>query len=361
MLVFDAHLDLSLNALEYNRDLRKTVSQIRQTEQGLTDLRGRGDNTVCFPEMREAGIGICVATLIGGCMKPPIPIACWNSPEQAWAMTQGQVAWYRAMETDGQMRQLLDWNGVAKHLESWNSDPDKTPIGYLLSLEGADSFRTLDDLDDAVTRHGLRALGPAHYGAGRYALGHDQSGPLSQKGKDLLHKMDEHDLILDATHLCDETFWGALEIYEGPVWASHHNCRALVDNPRQLADDQIKALAERDAVIGHAFDIWMIVAGWKRDQSKHKDFDCAGMEALADHIDHVAQLLGTTRHSGIGTDLDGGFGQSQSPADLDTIADLNKFCGILEKRGYSKEDLEGIFSGNFLRFLERALPLGPTI
>ena len=354
MLIFDAHLDLSLNALEYNRDLRRSVSEIREGESGMTDLKGRAANTVAFPEMRKANMGICVATLIGGCMKPTISVACWKSPPQAWAMTQGQVAWYRAMEEDGQMRQLLTWPDIESHLAEWNAAPDKTPIGYILSLEGTDSFRTLDDLDHAVETNGLRAIGPAHYGAGRYALGHDQSGPLSEKGKELVRKMDQHDLILDVTHLCDETFWDVLELYEGRVWASHHNCRALVDDPRQLSDEQIKALAERDAVIGHAFDIWMVVPNWERKKSKHSDFSNANMQGLADHVDHVAQLLGTTRHSGIGTDLDGGFGREQSPEDLDTIADLTIFCEILEKRGYTEEDLNGIFHGNFLRFLKEA-------
>ena len=98
MLIFDAHLDLSLNALEYNRDLRLPLADLRKVEAGLTDLQGRSQGTVCFPEMRKAGIGLCVATQIGGCMQPPGPVASWSSPAQAWAMTQGQLAWYRAME-----------------------------------------------------------------------------------------------------------------------------------------------------------------------------------------------------------------------------------------------------------------------
>lgn len=354
MLIFDAHLDLSLNALEYNRDLRLSIAELRESEKGMTDHAARGGSTVSFPEMRKANVGICVATLIGGCMKPAASVASWNSPPQAWAMTQGQMAWYRSMEDCGAMRQLLIWEDIEFHLTEWEKDPDNTPIGYILSLEGTDSFRTLDDLDHAVETHGLKAVGPAHYGKGRYALGHDQEGPLSDAGKELVRKMDELGVILDATHLCDQTFWDALEIYNGPVWASHHNCRALVDDPRQLNDDQIKALAERDGVIGVAFDIWMGVPGWIRGKTKHPDLPGATMESLANHVDHVSQLLGTTRHTGIGTDLDGGFGKEQSPLDMDTIADLQVFREILEKRGYSQADLEGIFHKNYLDFLKRA-------
>jgi membrane dipeptidase len=352
MLIFDAHLDLSLNALEYNRDLRLPIQQIRDDEAGMTDLKGRERNTVTFPEMRKAGIGICVATQLAGCMKPPAPVGAWNSPAQAWAMTQGQLAWYRAMEDDNQLRQIRSWPELESHLAEWKADPDQTPIGYILSLEGADSIRDLSQLERSH-QQGLRALGPAHYGKGRYALGHDELGPLAQAGRDLIREMDRLGIILDVTHLCEPTFWEALDLYQGPVWASHHNCRALVDDPRQLSDDQIKALAERDAVIGVAFDVWMVVPNWKRKVTKHADIPTANLNALADHVDHICQLLGTSRHTGIGTDLDGGFGNEQTPSDLDTIADLKTFFEILERRGYSQSDLEGIAHGNFLSLLKR--------
>ena len=353
MLIFDAHLDLSLNALEYNRDLRLPIEQIRTAEAGMQDLRGRARGTVCFPEMRKAGIGICVATQLAGCMKPAAPVGAWNSPAQAWAMTQGQLAWYRAMEEAGELRQLTDWESVEDHVAAWTADPVHTPIGYILSLEGADSLRDLRDLERSF-ESGLRALGPAHYGEGRYALGHDRDGPLSPLGKDLLREMDRLGLILDATHLCEQTFWDALGLFEGPIWASHHNCRALVDDPRQLSDDQIRALAERGAVIGVAFDVWMVVPGWHRFTTTHADIPEANLETLANHVDHVCQLLGNVAHLGIGTDLDGGFGTEQTPAGLDTIADLDKLFEILRRRGYSEEDLKAIGHGNYLRFLQRA-------
>ncbi len=353
MLVFDAHLDLSLNAIEYNRDLRRSVREIRSDEAGMTDLKGRGRGTVAFPEMREAGIGLCVATQLAGCMKPPAPVGSWNSPAEARAMTQRQLAWYQAMEAEGELRQVRTWKEVEQQLEAWHADSENAPIGYILSLEGADSLRTLADLETSHEQ-GLRALGPAHYGKGRYALGHDQAGPLSEQGRELLREMDRLGLILDATHLCDKTFWEALDLFQGPVWASHHNCRTLVNDPRQLADEQIKALAERGSVIGLAFDVWMVVPGWERGVTTHADKPEANLEAVADHVDHYCQLLGTSRYIGIGTDLDGGFGTEQTPAGLDLISDLNEFRAILERRGFSEQDLAGIFHQNFLDFLKKA-------
>ncbi len=319
----------------------------------MTDLKGRGRGTVSLPAMRKAGVGICVATQLAGCMKPAGPVGSWNSPEQAWAMTQAQLAWYQAMEDVGELRQIRTWPQLQTHLQQWDSDPETTPIGYILSLEGADSLRNLSDLVRAHEQ-GLRALGPAHYGKGRYALGHDEQGPLSPLGRDLLGEMDQLGIILDVTHLCEQTFWQALDLYQGSVWASHHNCRALVDDPRQLSDDQIKALAQRDAVIGVAFDVWMVVPNWNRGVTRHPDIPSANLETLANHVDHACQLLGTTRHCGIGSDLDGGYGNEQTPSDLDTIADLNKFLSILQQRGYSEEDLEGICCRNFISLLQRA-------
>jgi membrane dipeptidase len=353
MLIFDAHLDLSLNAIQYNRDLRRSVAEIRAAEVGLDDLGGRGRGTVAFPEMRAAGIGICVATQLAGCMKPAAVGGGWNSPEQAWAMSQGQLAWYRAMEDAGELRQICSLDQLQQHVSQWNRAPTTTPIGYILSLEGADSIRTLDDLSHSHAQ-GLRALGPAHYGVGRYALGHDQQGGLSRLGAELLRHMDQLGIILDVTHLCEQTFWDALDVFQGPLWASHHNCRALVDDPRQLSDTQIKRLAERGAVIGVALDVWMIAPHWRRGISTHADIQGADLEGLADHVDHICQLLGSARHTGIGTDLDGGFGTEQSPAGLDNIGDLDKFVQMLDRRGYPADDLRAICHGNFLGLLARA-------
>ena len=108
---------------------------------------------------------------------------------------------------------------------------------------------------------GLRAIGPAHYGPGTYAQGTDAAGGIGAKGRALLEEMDRLGLILDATHLCDDSFWEALDAFRGPVWASHSNCRALVPHNRQFSDDQIRALVARGAVIGVALDAWMLVPG----------------------------------------------------------------------------------------------------
>lgn len=80
------------------------------------------------------------------------------------------------------------------------------------------------------------------------------------------------------------------------------------------------------------------------------------LEHFVNHMDHICQLAGNARHVGIGSDLDGAFGREQTPADLDTIADLAKIPQLLERRGYRPEDITAILSGNFINFLRRAWP-----
>jgi membrane dipeptidase len=251
-LIFDAHLDLSMNAMEWNRDLRLSVHDFRKREEGMSDLPDRGNGTVAFPELIEGNIGIVVATQIARHVKPGSPLPGWNSQEQAWAQTQGQLAWYRAMEHQGILRQITDKSSLNTHLNSWESG-DSSAVGYILSLEGADSIVDLSYLERSYV-DGLRALGPAHYGPGVYAFGTDASGGLGKKGRDLISKMDELGIILDVTHLCDESFWEAVDIFKGPLWASHNNCRALVNHNRQFSDEQINLIIERGGVIGAAFD-----------------------------------------------------------------------------------------------------------
>ena len=354
MFTIDAHLDLSMNAMEWNRDLRLPVVEIREREKDLKDKPDRGHGTVSLPALRQAKAGVVVATQIARYVAPGGTLSGWRSPSQAWAQSQGQLAWYRGMEEAGEMVQIKNLPALEKQVALWKDEStvDKMPIGYILSLEGADSLITLEYLERAYG-YGLRAIGPAHYGPGRYANGTDSSGKMEQAGLDLLSKMEELNIILDATHLCDDAFWQAMDHFHGAVWASHNNCRALVNHNRQFSDDQLKALFQRDAVIGAAMDAWMIVPGWVKGKSTPHSTGC-NLEKLLDHADHICQLAGNSRHIGIGSDLDGAFGREQCPYDLESIADLQKIPGLLKKRGYSDRDIEGIMHGNWLRFLRKA-------
>ena len=350
--IFDCHLDLSMNATEWNRDLTLPIGKIRELEKDLFDKPDRGNATVCLPELIKGNIGLCVATLISRYVKPNNPLPGWNSPEQAWAHAQGQLAWYRTMEDKGEMVQISDVKSLVKHIEKWNNNSIKK-IGYILSLEGADSIINIDYLYNLYDE-GLRAIGPAHYGPGTYAFGTGSSGGIGKKGKELLKEIEKLNLILDVTHLCDQSFWETLDNYNGNLWASHSNTRTIVPDERQFSDDQIKELIKREAVIGMAFDAWMMIPNWERGISNPVQKKLL-IKNIVDHIDHICQLTGSSNHIGLGSDLDGGFGKEQCPLDLDTIADLQKLDRILNKRGYSDDDINKIFNKNFIDFLIRVL------
>lgn len=354
--IVDAHLDLAMNAIEWNRDLSLPIEQVRLRERNMQDKPDRGKGTVCLPELRKGRVGFVVATQLARVNPFNSALTGWNSPAQAWAMTQAQLAWYREMERQGEMRQITNRTELDAQLALWEDNSvsdDSKPVGYLLSLEGADSLVTPDYLYEAH-QYGLRALGLSHFGPGRYADGTKTDGKIHAEGLELLKIMSELKMILDVTHLTEEGFDQALELYDGPIWASHHNVRKIVPNQRQLSDEQIKRLIDRGAVIGGMLDCWAMDIRFIDTVSDPWQLDIR-LEMLIDHWDHICQIGGNANHIGIGSDLDGIFGTEQSPWDMDSIADLQKFDTLLNKRGYSSTDIDNIFSGNWLRFLRGAL------
>lgn len=355
MLVFDSHLDLAWNAIDWNRDLRQPVEKIRQSEkeQGMNG-KGRGCNTVAFPELRRGKVVTFIATLLPRLMRPgAMPaIQRYSSMQAAYAASYGQIAYYRALEKEGLLRWIKDAPALAAHVDAWRKDENSTtlPLGFILSMEGADSILTPQEVEEWF-QAGLRIVGPTHYGLSPYGHGTGTVGGLFPEGKALLREMERVGMILDITHLSDQCFDEALDIYHGPMLASHHNCRALVPDQRQITDDQIKRLIARGGVIGTALDNWMLYADWKRGES---DPQLVKLEDMVAHIDRVCQLAGNACHAAIGTDLDGGFGKEQAPHDLDTIADLQRLPDMLRKRGYKEDALEGIMYGNWVRFFREA-------
>jgi len=354
-LIFDAHLDLAMNAIEWNRDLTRPLADIRQREMHMNDKPDRGKGTVCLPELRNGKIGLVVATQLSRCSHPGSSFPGWNSPQQAWAMTQAQLSWYREMEAIGEMVQITNLDQLDTHLSLWNDTgiPDiSKPVGYILSLEGADSLVDISYLHRTY-EYGLRAIGLSHFGPGRYADGTKTDGRITALGRDLLKEMGNLNLILDVTHLTDNGFDEAMELYQGPVWASHHNVRKLVPTQRQLTDGQIKKLISRGSVIGGMLDCWAMDIRFIDKISDPWQLNIK-LESLVDHWDHICQVAGNSHHVAIGSDLDGIFGTEQAPWDMNSIADLQKYQGILLKRGYTQADIENIFHKNWITFLRKA-------
>ena len=354
MIIIDAHLDLAWNALQWNRNIQHSVYTIRTGESGLTGA-GRGQGTVALPEMRQGRIALCFATLLARSTGRAIQNLDYSSPYQAYAVAQGQLAYYQALNEAGKVRLIANRTELDDHLGAWlqweqDTSSSQPTAGIVISMESADPILAPEQLA-AWKEAGIRIIGPAHYGPGRYAGGTSTELGLAFEGKQLLREMERLGILLDLTHLSDEAFWEAMDCFGGFVLASHNNCRALVPHQRQFDNKQIHGIISRGGVIGVAFDNWMLRPGWTRAA---RDNERVFLVHVADHIDHICQLAGNSRHAAIGSDLDGGFGREQSPADLDTIADLQHLTEVLSKRGYSDDDIAGIMHGNWLRLLREA-------
>jgi membrane dipeptidase len=357
--MIDGHLDLSWNALSWGRDVTLDLDRLNRDERGMTDHPARGRATTTLPEMRRAGIAVCQATLLARA-KPEIRrpegherlSLDYANQEIASAMARGQLAYYELLERRGLVRMIRTAGDLDNHWNQWTAENETQPIGYILAMEGADP---IVEPSQAVEwwNLGLRSVNLAHYGKSRYAMGTGGDGPLSGEGVQLLREFEQLGMILDATHLSDTSFFQALDLFHGPVLASHNNCRALVPDHRQFSDEQIRLLFEKGAVIGVALDAWMLFPGWVIGQTSR---EVVHLEAVADHIDHLCQLAGNNRHVAIGSDLDGGFGTEQTPVGLDRITDLQDLNQILSSRGYSDQDIDAVFHGNWLRFFRENLP-----
>jgi membrane dipeptidase len=352
MLLFDAHLDLALNGVDWNRDLRTAVADIRvqETLLNMTDL-GRRTNTVSFPELKRAEVHVGVATLLARQEQPINHPFGWTTPEACYAVAYSHWAYYRAMEKAGWMRMLRTKKDLALHVGDCFTRPEKTPFGFVLSMECADAVLDPDNIHEWYDL-GLRAIGITHYGANRYGGGTRSEVGLAANALPLLENIEKLGIALDLTHLSDVAFWQVAGRFGGRVLASHQNARKFCDWQRQFSDEQLKFVIERNGVIGVAFDAIMLQPGWVRGVTK----PAVTIERAVENIDHICQLAGNCKHIGIGSDLDGGYGNEQTPADLDTIADLQKIPELLEKRGYKPADIEAVMHANWLRFFAEVLP-----
>ncbi len=356
MLIIDSHLDLALNALQGNRDLLASAYTVRALEQARPG-KGGAQGTVGFPEMRRGRVALCFATVLARSTGHPVPHLDFATPAQAYGIAKGQLAYYHALERQGHIRIIRDAAQLDAHMAAWSkwdaehpgeADTPPPPLGVVITMESADAV-----LDPAALREwwesDLRLLGPAHFGPGRYAGGTGCEVGLTELGPALLSEMRRMGIALDLTHCSDQAFWQALSRYDGPVHASHTNCRALNPHQRQFADSQIRAIIERDGVIGVVPGCWQLRPGW-RDGDTNETVSLADVVA---HIDHICDMAGSIRHAGIGSDLDGGVGREGFAHDLDTIADLQNIGALLADRGYSPADVAAIMHGNWQRYLRR--------
>ena len=365
-LIFDGHLDLAMNALGYERDQRLTVAQLRQRE-ARWSASEPGLCTTSVEQMRRSGVPACLSTVIARARQTSgtQPGSRFNldmpTQDMAYAVAQGQLAYYRALERQGCVSVITSSPQLQRHWEQWLR-PDAEvlpPVGVIVTMEGADPIVEPRELAD-WWRQGLRTLMLAHIGPAVYAGGtptkhFPADAPVSALGRELIKEMMSLKMALDLTHLCEQSFFEAIDLFHGPVYASHSNCRSLAPGTRQLSDAQLRRLIERGGVVGVALHIGMLARGPDGAAPRRSE---VGLDTVARHIDHVCQLAGDARHAALGTDLDGGFGAALCPHDFDGPADLARVGEALRGKGYTDADVEAVLGGNWLAFFERHLPGG---
>jgi membrane dipeptidase len=360
-LIVDTHLDLAWNALLMNRDLSRALADLNASESQSTDAPGRGRATTVLPEMRAGNVCLCLGTLLAGASsRGGAARFTFSAVEIANSLALGQLNYYEQLAARGEVRLIQSRSALAEHLADWERENDarrsELPVGIIVAFEGCDSVTTPDEAELWFER-GVRCASLVHYGHGRYSGGTGTNEPLQPAGRELLAEFERLGIALDLTHLSDRAFGDVVDIFNGPVFASHQNCRALVPRDRQFTDEQLKTVIARDGVIGVAADNWMLSPDWPaQGAGALPPRTTVPISALADHIDHICQLAGNANHAAIGSDLDGGFGAEQSPDGLDSIADLQKLDGILTARGYSPGDVALILGRNWIRFFEQHLP-----
>ena len=353
-LIIDAHQDIAFNWMDLGRDLLESVHVTRERERRGPIPAGTGTRTSALPELKKGRVGLVFATLF---IEPERRAHTWrpnvvySDAQEAHTLACKQMDWYRQVaDREEDVQLVTDRSSLEQVVRAWQDEEPDPPVGLLVSMEGADPIREPAELEQWY-EWGLRAVGISWSGT-RYAGGTHEPGPLTAEGYRLLERMMDLNMLLDLSHCAEEAYWQALEVYEGPVIASHSNPRRFLPTDRGLSDEMIQRLVERDGVLGIVLFNTFLKPGWRRGDPREE----VPLQVAADAIDHVAQLTGNSDHVAIGSDFDGGTGLEAAPEGLDTVADLYKIAELLDQRGYAAADIERIMSGNWLRILRRVLP-----
>ncbi|HEX2971751.1 MAG TPA: membrane dipeptidase, partial [Tepidisphaeraceae bacterium] len=299
-----------------------------------------GTPSVGLPDLRQGGVGVFCATIF--CEPAARPgDKGYRSAEQAHAEAVRQLHWYQQLEQAGHLR-LVRRSSDLLHV-SEHSTP-----AVLLLMEGADPLRSPSEVASWFER-GLRLVGLA-WKRTRYAGGTGAPGPLSAEGERLVRELDACHMIHDVSHLAEQSFWQLLDLSDGPIIASHSNCRTIIPTDRQLSDEMIRALVARDAVIGINFYDRFLIPPSEYGRRR------ATLADVVRQVQHICQVVGNAHHVGLGTDMDGGFGQEHIPLEISSAADLPKLASALEAAGFASDDVSNIMGGNWMHFFGKALP-----
>lgn len=353
MFIIDAHQNIAYNAQQLKRDYTHWAWETRRREvefdipNAVTSLR---DNML-------GRIGIVCGSLKvvpeAAPKKQKWEQTTYISQREAYQQAMWQMDYYKRLEDENTNIKLIrtqsDLNTV---IESWADEKDIADHihGIVVSMEGADPILEPKQFEEWL-EHGVRIVAPAWYQT-TYASGADFEGELTLLGYELLEVLAGYNTILDVAHLSERGFKQSLEAFEGAVIASHANPRYFHDAERNLSDDMIRRLADRDGVMGIMMYNRYLRKDWHPTDPKRR----VTLSHVVDVIDYVCQLTGSVEFVGIGSDIDAGYTYRALPQEVDTSTDLWELKDCLQERGFSDTDVEAILGGNMLRKLRETLP-----
>ncbi len=348
--IVDAHLDVAYNAVVLGRDLSLPIAEIREEERRHPSEDPRADPCmVSWPALVEGRIALIGGSIFvePGKRSHAKATTTYTTPDEAHTQAIEQLDYYRRMADErADVDIITDERVLDRVMDNWTSEAPG--VGVFIVMEGADPILAPEELMWWAER-GVRGVGLSWSAGTRYAGGNANPGPLTDEGQALLHAMADLNLLLDISHLWEEAAYTVVDRYPGPIVATHANPRSFVDSPRQLSDDMIRRIVEREGVIGGVAFNRMLEEGWRPSRPR------LPLSRLVEALDHVCQVAGHAQSAGLGSDLDGGFGQSSAPAELTSVADLHKIADLLRARGYSEPDIEAVMGGNWLRVMRQAL------
>ena len=360
-IIVDAHEDIAYNILNFGRDYTRAAAETRwiEKESHSPALKHNGETLLGWPDYQRGRVAVVFGTLF----VTPIRRREGEWDKQAYAdydqahhLYRAQLDAYHKLGDDhpDKYRLIGSRSDLEAVLTGW-ADPgvESHPVGLVPLMEGAEGVRTPSELEQ-WWEWGVRVIGPAWAGT-RFCGGTRDPGPLTDDGRALLNSMADVGFTLDLSHMDIQSARQSLDLYQGPIIASHANAAALLpgyDGNRLLMDEVIRGILERDGIIGVVPFCKFLSVEWKNGDSR----DSITLDTLAAHVDHICQMAGDARHVGLGSDFDGGFGVSSAPAGIDTIADLQKLGPALLAKGYNDGQVAAVLGGNWLRHLQNTLP-----
>jgi membrane dipeptidase len=356
-IIVDAHEDIAYNTFKYNRDYRRSALKTRQAERqaGLN----YDASTIGLPEAIVGRVAIVFSTLFVAPKSTATTLLSqqgyseeYETPREAYDLAIKQLEYYERLQDESDKIRLIktaaDLDAVLSTWEEGKSVMDRQQ-GFVVLMEGADPILEPRQFEEWYER-GVRIVGLA-WGATRYTAGTGNPGRLTGLGHELLEVMSSFKALLDLSHMAEDAYLEAVDLYDGAIIASHSNPRRFRNTDRHLTDAQILRLAARDGVIGVVLFNRFLSERWERTHHK----STVKLDVVLDAVDYICQLTGSSAHVGIGSDFDGGFGSQHIPDELDTVADLWQITERLRQRGYSEADIQQIAGGNMLRKLRQVL------